>query len=192
MDGHNSHLSTRIIKHCMDHGIHLECLPPHTTTILQPLDVFTFSKLKNNWRKLLSKHFQQTNSQAITKQKFALLVSFLLLLYSHSTLLFQISNLFKNYLLPGHCSGGFAKAGIYPFDKRAISQGKLLKTATVPEPTSISQSHTTDDINDNSLITTNPSRLCRSSSCPDLSLAGMKQLCLINILFFCYRSSNSF
>jgi transposase len=88
MDGHNSHLSTRIIKHCMDHGIHLECLPPHTTTILQPLDVLTFSKLKNSWRKLLSKHFQQTNSQAITKQKFALLVILFLLLYSHSTLLF--------------------------------------------------------------------------------------------------------
>ncbi len=74
MDGHKSHLSTRIIKQAMDHGIHLECLPPHTTTILQPLDVVTLSKLKQSWKKLLSNYFKETNSQALSKQKFALLV----------------------------------------------------------------------------------------------------------------------
>jgi hypothetical protein len=80
MDGHRSHLSARIIKYAMDNGIHIECLPPHSTTILQPLDVVTLSKLKLSWRKLLRDHFKETKSEAVTKQKFALLVSFILLL----------------------------------------------------------------------------------------------------------------
>jgi len=75
MDGHRSHISTRIIKYCMDNEIHLECLPPHTTTILQPLDVLTLSKVKTSWRKLLSNHFKETRAQTLTKQKFALLVN---------------------------------------------------------------------------------------------------------------------
>ncbi|CAF4926218.1 unnamed protein product, partial [Rotaria socialis] len=105
MDGHYSHLSTRIIKYCMDNGIHLECLPPHTTTILQPLDVLTLSKVKTNWRKLLQNHYKETNAEPVSKQKFSLL----------------ISNLFRNHLLPSHCAGGFSKAGVYPFDKRTSS-----------------------------------------------------------------------
>ncbi|CAF4584080.1 unnamed protein product [Rotaria sp. Silwood2] len=151
MDGHRSHLSTRIIKYAMDNKIHLECFPPHTTTILQPLDVVTLSKIKASWRKLLSNHFKQTNSTPLTKETFSLL----------------IAELFKNHLLPAHCAGGFAKAGIYPFDKRVISKEKLL-SATAPECNkSIFESNTTDDIRDTSLTTTVVSHLRRTSSCPN-------------------------
>jgi hypothetical protein len=83
MDGHHSHLSTRIIKYAMDNKIHLECLPPHSTTILQPLDVVTLAKVKTTWRKLLSNHFKQTNSAPLAKDKFVLLVSFMLSFYYH-------------------------------------------------------------------------------------------------------------
>ena len=76
MDGHHPHLSTRIIKYSMDHGIHLECLPRHTITILQSFDVLILSKLKTSWRIPLSNHYKETNAQTITKQKFALLVNF--------------------------------------------------------------------------------------------------------------------
>ena len=79
MDGRRSHLSTRIIKCAMDNGIHIECLPPHSTTILQPLDVLTLSKLKRSWKKLLSDHYRKTNSESLTKQTFTLLVSYILL-----------------------------------------------------------------------------------------------------------------
>ncbi|CAF4517648.1 unnamed protein product [Rotaria magnacalcarata] len=80
MDGHYSHLSTRIIKYCMNNGIHLECLPPHTTTILQPLDVLTLSKVKTSWRKLLQNHYKETNAEPVSKQKVSLLVSFMFLI----------------------------------------------------------------------------------------------------------------
>ena len=74
-DGHRAHISARIVKHAMDNGIELECLPPHTTTILQPLDVVTLNKVKTGWRSLLEEHNMKTNSAPIGKQHFALMVS---------------------------------------------------------------------------------------------------------------------
>ncbi|CAF2127049.1 unnamed protein product [Rotaria magnacalcarata] len=44
-DGYKSHISTKIIKIALDHHVHVECLPPHSTTLLQPLDVVTLSKV---------------------------------------------------------------------------------------------------------------------------------------------------
>jgi hypothetical protein len=40
--------------------------------------------------------------------------------------MFQISSLWQNYILKDHCSAGFAKAGIYPDDPRAVFKEKLL------------------------------------------------------------------
>ncbi len=176
MDGHRSHISTRIIKLAMEHNIHMECLPPHTTTILQPLDVLTLSKVKQSWRKLLSSHFKQTNAQPLDKQKFALLVSFILFSDHYTPLFFKISKLFKEHLLPAHCSGGFSKAGIYPFDKRVISKEKLLQPATDEQDTSVSQSNTTDDIDHNSMIVTSTPRFRRYTSCPHIRSNGIERL----------------
>ncbi|KYG40143.1 hypothetical protein M433DRAFT_78648, partial [Acidomyces richmondensis BFW] len=46
MDGHGSHITANVIAHCMEHAIDLLILPPHTSHILQPLDVSVFSPLK--------------------------------------------------------------------------------------------------------------------------------------------------
>ena len=74
-DGHSTHISVRIIKVAIDNEIELECLPSHTTTILQPLDVVTLNKIKTAWRTLLTEHNIKTNSSPIDKRRFALLVS---------------------------------------------------------------------------------------------------------------------
>ena len=74
-DGHKAHISTRIIKLAMDHRVELLCLPPHSTTVLQPLDVVTLTKVKTAWRKLLITHNTQTNSQKLDKKRFSYLVS---------------------------------------------------------------------------------------------------------------------
>jgi hypothetical protein len=81
-DGHQTHISARIVKAAMDNQIELECLPPHTTTVLQPLDVVTLHKIKTAWRSLLVEHNIKTNSSPIDKQRFALLVSLLFVLSS--------------------------------------------------------------------------------------------------------------
>ena len=46
MDGHGSHITANVIAHCMKHTIDLLILPPHTSHVLQPLDVSVFSPLK--------------------------------------------------------------------------------------------------------------------------------------------------
>ena len=46
LDGHGSHLTARFIAFCLDKNIDLVCLPPHTSHLLQPLDVGVFSPLK--------------------------------------------------------------------------------------------------------------------------------------------------
>lgn len=83
MDGHHSHFSSRIIKLSIENDIHIECLPPHTTHILQPLDVLTLSKIKLSWKKILAKHYHETNAQAVSKSKFVLLVSFSVFLQNY-------------------------------------------------------------------------------------------------------------
>jgi hypothetical protein len=48
-DGHGSHTTVGIIDLAIKHGIHLFCLPPHTTHRLQPLDVSVFGPLQIAW-----------------------------------------------------------------------------------------------------------------------------------------------
>ncbi|CAF2137361.1 unnamed protein product [Rotaria magnacalcarata] len=73
----------------------------------------------------------------------------------------KISELWKNYVLKGHCSGDFAKAGIYPYEPRAISNEKLL------EPSSSNDESTCVD--DSAVIHQPVNRLTRSASCEQLS-----------------------
>jgi len=50
-DGHGSHISGQFIGHCMKNNIHLVRLPPHTSHLLQPLDVGIFGPLKKHCRR---------------------------------------------------------------------------------------------------------------------------------------------
>jgi DDE superfamily endonuclease len=52
MDGHGSHLTYDFIVKCYEYGIIPFCLPPHTTHILQPLDVCVFLPYKH-WHQVV-------------------------------------------------------------------------------------------------------------------------------------------
>jgi hypothetical protein len=47
LDGHDSHITDELIRRCHDKDITPFCLPPHTTHILQPLDVGVFQPFKH-------------------------------------------------------------------------------------------------------------------------------------------------
>ena len=49
IDGHGSHISLNVIDTARENNIILYCLPPHTTHILQPLDVSVYKPLKNHF-----------------------------------------------------------------------------------------------------------------------------------------------
>jgi len=49
-DGHDSHTDFAVINFCRKNNIHLVLLPPHSTHLLQPLDLAIFGPTKHNFR----------------------------------------------------------------------------------------------------------------------------------------------
>ena len=57
-DGHGSHTTLDIIRHCIHNRIHLALLPPHTSHLTQPLDVGVFSSLKAHMAHEMDRYFR--------------------------------------------------------------------------------------------------------------------------------------
>ena len=66
-DGHDSHISRSFISHCIQNRITLLILPPHTSHILQPLDVSIFGPLKRRLTTALA-YLNQAQLTRITKR----------------------------------------------------------------------------------------------------------------------------
>ena len=67
-DGHDSYTATDFMWECYKNNIHLLLLPPHTSHVLQPLDLSVFSPLKHTYRKLLNKINSWSESTVLGKQ----------------------------------------------------------------------------------------------------------------------------
>jgi hypothetical protein len=78
-------------------------LPPHSTYVLQPLDVAVFKPVKNEWRKVIMNHNTNSNCADITQKDFL-------------KLLIDLVETKKAFLLR-HAVAGFETTGIYPLDK---------------------------------------------------------------------------
>ena len=116
-DGHSSHLTYLIASRETEENISIVLLPPHTTNVLQPLDVGLFRSFKAKLSKvtgalkLLSvtgnyEHIGKTNFTAVFKQA-----------YEESMSLAAIKN-------------GFRRTGIYPYKPDAINKTCLMSTVT--------------------------------------------------------------
>ncbi|CAG2211447.1 unnamed protein product [Mytilus edulis] len=70
MDNHESHLSIELIDLAIARNVDLFCLPPHTTHILQPLDVGCFKPLKKEFAQVLSTAVDKALSPYIVKNAF--------------------------------------------------------------------------------------------------------------------------
>ncbi len=84
LDGHKSHVFSDFIQYCCDHSIVALCLPPHSTHLLQPLNVEVFEPLSKAYKKCVHLHscyeavnvnkldflhyYQEARSTAITTQ----------------------------------------------------------------------------------------------------------------------------
>ena len=53
LDGHNSHVSPKFNRFCLDHQIVVLCMPAHSSHLLQPLDIGCFSVLKQSYGRLV-------------------------------------------------------------------------------------------------------------------------------------------
>jgi 4-hydroxybenzoate polyprenyltransferase len=70
LDGHGSHETTDFMYLCYQHNIHLLFLLPHTSHVLQPLDLSVFSSLKSHYRTTVSPLALSTDSSPVGKQNF--------------------------------------------------------------------------------------------------------------------------
>ncbi|PQM43923.1 hypothetical protein VE01_10819 [Pseudogymnoascus verrucosus] len=67
-DGHDSHISGSFISHCIQNRISLLIIPPHTSHVLQPLDVAIFGPLKKHLTTALS-HLNEAQLLRIQKSE---------------------------------------------------------------------------------------------------------------------------
>ena len=70
LDGHGSHETVEFMYLCYQHKIHLLFLPPHTSHVLQLLDLSVFSPLKHYYRKQVGFLSLLTDSSPVGKQNF--------------------------------------------------------------------------------------------------------------------------
>lgn len=70
VDGHKSHLSLPLLKIAREKGVHLYCLPPHCTHVLQPLDVGVYGPIKQEWKKILREFKLTTMAATVIKEAF--------------------------------------------------------------------------------------------------------------------------
>ena len=70
VDGHHSHLTLDLIQLARSKGVHLVCLPPHTTHLLQPLDAGVYGPVKKTWKTIIKQHNLETQAERIVKEDF--------------------------------------------------------------------------------------------------------------------------
>ena len=111
LDGHVSHITLDVINAATANNITILCLPPHSTHILQPLDVAVFKPVKTAWRDIVQE-FQRTNRfKNIDKEDFP-------------SLLKKLVESDKAFLRR-HAVAGFETTGIYPVKRQAITSEQL-------------------------------------------------------------------
>ena len=129
-DGHKSHDSIALIELARDNNVILYILPPHTTHLLQPLDVGVFGPFKHAWSQVLKQYKLETLAAKVDRQTFPSL----------------LQKIWDQVLLPEHLIGGFRGTGLHPLSREAIPDAKLKVSAPFedsPEAASSSQETTT-------------------------------------------------
>jgi hypothetical protein len=118
VDGHNSHINLRFISWAVERGIFILILPPHSTHRLQPLDVNCFSPLSIAYGIQLNQWLHKgLGIVSFTKR------DFLTLFRTAWATSFTLANI----------QGGFAKAGIWPFNPQLVLDAITRRPATPPQ-----------------------------------------------------------
>jgi hypothetical protein len=121
-DGHRSHISPSIIDWAMENDIILYVLPPHTSHILQPMDVGCFGPFSKLYSYECSK-FQRETGKTVDR-------------YSVSMIACKA---YATALSAKNLQAAFKKAGIYPFCPESVDNDLMetnrLRSELQPCPT---------------------------------------------------------
>jgi hypothetical protein len=124
LDGHGSHSTPEFDLFCAEHLIITLCMPPHSSHLLQPLDVSCFAVLKRSYGRQIE-NLIRVGVNYIDKSDF--LPAYLIARTEALT-----SNTVRS---------GFAATGLVPYDpERVLSKlNSHLRTPTPPPPSSTKQ-----------------------------------------------------
>lgn len=106
VDGHASHITTAAIQYCIDQKIILLCLPPHTTHLLQPLDVGVFAPLATAYKSHVQRITRLGASYHVDKVDF-------LQVYQQAR---------QEAITPINVKKAWAATGLSPFDPEVVLQ----------------------------------------------------------------------
>jgi hypothetical protein len=122
VDGHESHCSVAFQDLCKEKNIITICMPPHSSHLLQPLDVACFSPLKRSYGDEISA-LARSRIHHINKQTF----------------LPAFKAAFEKTFTAENVRAGFRGAGLVPYNPEAVLS-KLdvrLRTPTPPQPDNV-------------------------------------------------------
>jgi hypothetical protein len=119
LDGHGSHLTPAFDKSCEDNNIIPLCMPPHSSHLLQPLDVGCFGPLKKAYGTLIE---QRARLGCNTIDKLDFLKAY--------------PEAHQKVFTKENIQSGFRATGIHPFSPAAVLDKLQLKLSTPTPPPS--------------------------------------------------------
>ncbi|XP_045178154.2 uncharacterized protein LOC123538252 [Mercenaria mercenaria] len=122
LDGHKSHVSVGFAEWALEQNIVIFVLPAHCSHILQPFDVACFGPFQKIYNIQCHKLIRET-SATICRYNVCELAC----------------KAYTKAVSPENLQSGFRKTGIYPLDKAAIPQDKLLPADVYQESAECSQ-----------------------------------------------------
>jgi hypothetical protein len=102
-DGHSTHINERVIEVALKNELIILKLPPHSSHLLQPLDLCVFKGLKDAWDQKLATWQRKNVGVKLPKRVFS---EFIGEIWNES----KIENI----------KSGFKEGGIYPFNRNVI------------------------------------------------------------------------
>jgi len=114
LDGHGSHLTLEFIQYARQANITVICYPPHTTHLLQGLDVVAFAQLKRIYARHV-KAFETDTCRSVRKADFGKV----------------FGNAFLEAFTPELVAKMFEATGVHPFNPNRINPEKLKPSKAV-------------------------------------------------------------
>ncbi len=117
MDSFESHCTLDFIDFCEQHKIVPFCIPPHSTQLLQPLDVVLFRSCKKAHRDILNEAMQSCCAN-----------------FDKLEFLHALKRIRQKAFSATSIASAFRRTGIYPLNPEVVPNQLLSKTSSTPEP----------------------------------------------------------
>jgi hypothetical protein len=132
IDGHGSHITTEFMWICKQNSVKLIYLPPHSSHVLQPLDLSCYSPVKSRYRSQIAALATLDDSAPVKKQRFI-----------HCYNLTRAESLTDRVI-----RSGWNAAGISPWNpSKALNSSQVARPiqrpVTPPRPTQVSNPNMT-------------------------------------------------